>query len=246
MRIRFILFMLMMLVAVVSVAKEPHVQLNEVEVRPSKERYSKRNNPAVDLLRMIIKNSEANDPRLNHDFYSHGSYERISVGAIGVADNKESFLREFVDTTELSHRPMLNLSVKEKVSDFYFRRNPDRKREVVRLRNRNGFDELMGDADALQSIFDDMLRPVNLYSGSDITLLRQKFVNPLSGLADDFYKFYLTDTIACEQTGDSLVVLSFLPHNPETPGFNGKIYVVKGDSTQFVRRVELRLPHHIL
>lgn len=185
------------------------------------------------------------DPQLNNEFYNHDLYERMNIGIINFPIDSTGalgFLRQYVDSTELTGRPVLNLTVKEKLCDVHYRRDPRLRREVVRLRNRHGLDDMLGDAASIQTVFEELLRPVDLYEGDNITLLRQKFVSPLGRLAPDFYRFYLSDTIADRERGDSLIVLSFMPGNPVTPGFNGRIYVVKGDSTMFIRRAEMRLP----
>lgn len=221
------------------------MELQELTVRPKREKYSKKNNPAVDFLRQVMAHRNLTDPCLNNDFYNHGLYERINIGIINFPIDSAGalgFLREYVDTTELTGRPVLNLTVKEKLSDIHYRRSPKTRREVVRLRNRHGLDDLMGDAASIQTVFDDLMQPVDLYAADDIFLLRQKFVSPLGRLAPDVYRFYLTDTVADQAQGDSLIVLSFAPHNPTTPGFNGRLYVVKGDSAMFIRRAEMRLP----
>lgn len=226
-------------------SEDRHLELNELVVRPKKEKYSKKDNPAVEFVRRVMERRNLTDPRLNNDFYNHGVYERINLGVIDFPIDSAGalgFLKEYVDTTALSERPVLNLSVKEKVSDVHWRRDPLTRREVIRLRNRHGIDDLLGDAASIQTIFEDVMSPVDLYDADDITLLRQKFVSPLGRLATDFYKFYLSDTIADEAHGDSLIVLSFVPHNPTMPSFNGRIYVVKGDSTMFIRKAEMRLP----
>ncbi|MDE7336150.1 MAG: carboxypeptidase-like regulatory domain-containing protein, partial [Muribaculaceae bacterium] len=225
--------------------EDRHLELQELVVRPKKEKYSKKNNPAVEFVRKVMERRNLTDPRLNNDYYNHGLYERINVGVINFpidSGGALGFLTEYVDTTELTGRPVLNLSVKEKISDIHYRRDPQTRREVVRLRNRHGLDDLLGDAASVQTIFEEVMQPVDLYDANDIYLLRQKFVSPLGRLATDFYKFYLSDTIADSERGDSLIVLSFVPHNPTTPGFNGRLYVVKGDSTMFIRRAEMRLP----
>lgn len=231
--------------AFASAPDERYLELQEVVVRPKKEKYSKKNNPAVDFVREVMERRNMTDPRLNNEYYNHGSYERMSFGLINFkADTGGAlgFLRDFIDTTALTHRPVLNLTVKEKVSDHHYRRDPKTRREVVRLRNRHGLDDMLGDAASIQTIFEEILKPVDLYDANDITLLRQKFVSPLGRLATDFYKFYLTDTIADEAAGDSLIVLSFVPHNPSMPSFNGRLYVVKGDSARFIRKAEMRMP----
>lgn len=230
---------------VVTDAADRHVELQELTVRPKKEKYSKNNNPAVEFVRKVMERRHLADPRLNNAYYNHGVYERINIGIINFpidSGGALGFLREYVDSTELSGRPVLNLTVKEKVSDIHYRRDPQARREVVRLRNRHGLDDMLGDAASIQTVFEDLMSPVDLYEANDITLLRQKFVSPLGRLATDFYKFYLSDTIADAERGDSLIVLSFVPHNPAMPSFNGRIYVVKGDSTMFIRKAEMRLP----
>ncbi len=226
-------------------ADDRHLELQELVVRPKKEKYSKKNNPAVEFVRKVMERRNLTDPRLNNDYYNHGVYERINLGIVNFpidSGGALGFLAEYVDTTELTGRPVLNLSVKEKLSDVHYRRDPQSRREVIRLRNRHGLDDLLGDAASVQTIFEEVMQPVDLYDTDDIYLLRQKFVSPLGRVATDFYKFYLTDTIADAERGDSLIVLSFVPHNPVTPGFNGRLYVVKGDSTMFIRRAEMRLP----
>lgn len=226
-------------------SEDRHLQLKELIVRPRREKYSKKNNPAVEFVRKVMERRNMTDPRLNNEYYSHGVYERINIGIINFpvdSGGALGFLSEYVDTTELSGRPVLNLSVKEKVSDVYYRRDPKSRREVVRLRQSHGFDDKLADVASVTTIFEDVMSPVDLYDADDITLLRQKFVSPLGRLATDFYKFYLSDTIADAERGDSLVVLSFVPHNASMAGLNGRIYVVKGDSAMFIRRAEMHLP----
>ena len=62
----------------------------------------------------------------------------------------------------------------------------------------------------MQAVLDDILREVDLYD-SDIALLRNSFVSPLSSIAPDFYRFYLVDTVAVE--GHPCVVLAFYHEN---------------------------------
>ncbi|MDE5856924.1 MAG: carboxypeptidase-like regulatory domain-containing protein, partial [Muribaculaceae bacterium] len=75
---------------------------------------------------------------------------------------------------------------------------------------------------------------------NDINLLHNRFVSPLSRIAPDFYKFFLTDTVDID--GERCVELSFTPHNTAVFGFTGQVYVPEGDTTMFVRRVVMRLP----
>lgn len=50
--------------------------LNEVVVRPQKEKYSKKENPAVTFVRQVIALRKSNDPH-NHDYFQYDRYEKM-------------------------------------------------------------------------------------------------------------------------------------------------------------------------
>lgn len=219
-------------------------QLREVVVGKSK--YSKKNNPAVDFLNRLKSKANSIDP-LRNDYYSFDRYERITMGLDNFTTEGNSlvsqfpFLIEHVDTSEISGKPYLTLMVKEKNSRQNYRRKPSAQREIVDGQRSVGIDEITSHA-TIGTFIDDALPEIDLYQ-NDITLLQNRFVSPLSRVAADFYKFYLTDTITM---GDErLIVLSFYPHNHAVFGFMGHVYVPEGDSTMFIRRVEMYTPRDI-
>ena len=217
--------------------------LNEVVVHRGKQRYSKRNNPAVDFARRIREARDVNDPR-RKPLYSYSKYDRMEFGlhdfsvgdtTIGKKAGKFAFLKEYVDTTDASCIPRLPLSIKEKYSDVVYRRSPHSEKLIVRGIRQNGVDEI-ADLQNVQTMVEDVFREIDLYD-DNVNLLQNRFVSPLSAIAPDFYKFYLTDTVSL---GDMrCIVLSFAPRNPATFGFLGRIYVEKGDTSMFVRRVDM-------
>ena len=224
------------------------INLNEIVVKPGKEHYSKKNNPAVDFVERIRRNASAGDP-YQKDNYNFERYERITIALNDIADTignngglmkKFQFLNEYVDTSEVTGRPILPLSVKEKVSNIYYRRSPKTTREFVTGLRRKGLDDI-ANQDAIQTVLEDFLREIDLYS-NDVTLLTNRFVSPLSKIGPDFYKYYLTDTIVVD--GDSCAVLSFAPRNNATFGFVGKLTVPLHDPTMFIRSVSMTLSRH--
>lgn len=52
------------------------IDLGEVIVKPKKEKYSKKENPAVAFVKKVIESRESNDPR-NHDYFSYSQYEKM-------------------------------------------------------------------------------------------------------------------------------------------------------------------------
>lgn len=229
-------------------------QLEEVTVRRRKEHYSKRNNPAVDFARRIRDADSITDPR-RRDHYSFTRYERITLGLDKVdMEEKEGdgksprkpgkfdFVREHVDTSAVTGKPVLPLSVKEKVSQVIYRRDPRSEKTYLLGVKAGGVDEL-ADERSMQTLMEDMFREIDLYD-EDVNILQNRFVSPLSRIAPDFYKFYLTDTVDAPD-GGRLIELSFAPRNPASFGFTGRLYVAEGDSTMFVRKVRMNVPPSI-
>lgn len=229
------------------------IRLGEVTVRPKKEKYSKRNNPAVDFMRSIAGGGELTDPRRN-PWYNYTRYERITLALSQMSDSDAILrhfpeMRQYLDTSEVSGSRILNVSVKEKLADEHWRRNPSSHKAYVTALKRRGIDEVF-DQQSIQTLLEDVLREVDVY-GNDVNILQNRFVSPLGRLGPDFYKYYLTDTLRTvpatpgAQGADSLVVLSFVPRTSESFGFTGRFYVAAGDTTYFIRRIEMGVPSQI-
>jgi hypothetical protein len=229
-------------------------QLEEVTVKRKKEHYSKRNNPAVDFMQRIRDADSITDPR-RQPYYNFTRYERITLGLNKVelddsttADGKKhkpgkfDFIREHVDTSAVTGEVILPLMVKEKVSEVLYRRDPKSEKTYILGVRSEGVDEI-ADAQSMQTLMEDVFREVDLYK-DDVNILQNRFVSPLSKIAPDFYKFYLTDTIATPE-GERMIELSFAPRNPAAFGFTGRLYVAEGDTTMFVRRVRMNVPPSI-
>lgn len=218
-------------------------ELKEVVVRKGK--YSKRNNPAVEFARRIRRARDLTDPHRN-DFYNYSSYQRITLGlnnfdtaANSATMTRMPFLAEHIEPSEIDGKPVLFISLKEQSSDYHYRHSDNRTKNIIRGSRSNGIDEVI-DASNTETILNDLMRPVDLYD-SDINLLKNTFVSPLSPLAPDFYRFYLTDSAAVVPGSDEPhISLAFYPRNKSSFGFTGHLYVPAGDTTMFISRVEMQ------
>lgn len=225
------------------------VLLGEVIAKPKREHYSKKNNPAVAFMEKIRHTQDLNDPR-RHDNYNYNKYERITLALNNYQFNDSakrgfdkmfSFIKEYIDTSEVSGKPILNVALREKLSSVHYRRDPKGEKEYVTGLRSSGVDEML-DKQSMQTFYEDVLREVDVYD-NDIVLMQTRFVSPLSRIAPDFYKFYLSDTVFVDST--RCVELTFVPRNPSTMGFTGRFYVPVGDTTMFIKRIILRVPHDI-
>ncbi len=226
------------------------VQLDEVVVKKKGDHYSKRNNPAVALMERVRREAPDSDPD-KQPYHSYNNYDKIvlAISNFGTKDSTEgqngqstfAFLNEYVDTTSVPGNPILNISVKEKFSTVYNRSTPSSHREVINATRRVGIDEMVDQA-SMQTFLDDVLRQIDIYD-NDINILQNRFVSPLSHIAADFYKFYITDTVAA--SGGNLVELTFVPRTSSTFGFTGRFYIAVDDSSYMVKRAVMSVPANI-
>ncbi len=222
--------------------------LEEVVVKPKREKYSRKNNPAVEFVKKLIERRHVGDPK-NHDFYNYEKYEKMTFALNEFSEEQKKkwlfkkfqFIFDYVDTSEVSGKPILTVSIKEKIANNYYRRSPETEKTVVTGIKRAGIDEIFNE-ESVQMLYDDLFREIDIF-GNDITLLSNRFVSPLSNIATSFYKYYLLDTIQVD--GVKCIDLGFVPFNSESFGFTGHIYVPEGDSTYFIKKVKMNVPRDI-
>ena len=200
--------------------------LKEVVVKPKKEKYSKKNNPAVEFVKKLIERRHVGDPK-NHDFYNYEKYEKMTFALNEFSEEQKKkwlfkkfqFIFDYVDTSEVSGKPILTVSIKEKIAENYYRRSPETEKSVVTGIKRAGIDEIFSQ-ESVQMLCEDLFREIDIFR-NDITLLNNRFVSPLSNIGTSFYKYYLLDTILVD--GVKCVDLGFVPFNSESFGFTGHI-----------------------
>ena len=221
--------------------------LNEVVVKPKRERYKKKNNPAVEFVRKMIEHRDDYSPD-ERDFWQRERYEKMTF-AINNFDSvkqqkwlyrKFKFLTDYVDTSAVTGKPVLAVSNRELLATDYYRKSPHSEKQWVKARRQAGVDEMLSQQGMEQAISVTMT-DVDIYQ-NNITLFTNKFVSPLSSLGPSFYKYYLMDTLTV--AGKPCVDLTFVPFNSESFGFTGHLYVML-DSTYFVRRVVMNFPQKI-
>jgi hypothetical protein len=225
------------------------ITLDAVVIKPKREKYSRKNNPAVRFARKVIEARDRYDPRRRHAYFSYERYEQLffalndfeprKKGRKGNKPGKFDFLAEFVDTLETG-TTVLPVLEKERVESVYYRRSPRAERRVVEGSRSAGVDEIFS-RDGIQQFISESLGEVDVFQ-NDIPLLLQRFVSPLSTMGPLFYKYYLLDTLRVN--GRKCIDLGFAPFNAESLGFVGHLYVAL-DSTYFVEKLVMNVPKDI-
>ena len=220
--------------------------LSELTVKPKKEKYSKRDNPAVTLARNIIKKRDDNSPK-NKEFYSRNRHEKLNVAINNFSTEsnnhfgkKFAFLEQYMDTSQISGEPILHVSARELIATDYYNKNPERERQHIKGRRRNGIDDMFSTGE-IEALYEEVFKDVDIFE-DNISIFGNKFMSPLSKLGPTFYKYYIMDTI--DVNGEKCIDLAFTPFNVESFGFTGHIYVAT-DSTCFIKSVQMNVPHDI-
>ena len=220
--------------------------LDEVIIRPKKEKYSRKNNPAVELIRKVIASKKRTD-LAQKDFYRYNKYQKITFAKNNItADTlreswlfkKYPFFRDQVEECDVTGKNILPLSVDETVSEIVYRKKPHSEKTYIRGINSSGVNELFSTGEMLTTVLKDVFQDIDIYEDR-FRFLQYPFDSPISEAGIRFYKFYIMDTIYVER--DRCFRLSFVPNNSQDFGFTGSLYVL-ADSTYRVKQCQLNLP----
>ncbi len=219
--------------------------LSEVVVKASKGKYSRKNNPAVELMRRVIAAKKKSDFS-NHDFYQYNKYQKITLAVNDVKPSdldsgllkKHKWLVDHIEVCPYNNKLILPISVDETVTENIYRKNPKSEKNIVIGQNTRGLNDLIETGEILNVILKDVFTDVDLYD-DQIRLLRYPFTSPIGKDAVDFYRFYIEDTVKVDN--DLCYHLQFIPNNQQDFGFRGDIYIL-ADSTLHVRKCNLTIP----
>lgn len=220
------------------------IQLAEVVVKRKSEHYRRKDNPAVALMRKVIGHKNDRLPS-QLDQYSCQRYEQTMYSINNLSPKYQQSLRKrfkfidkYIDTLNITGRPILPISLDERISSLYSRRKIQEQREVLEAQFHDGVDEMLP-PEIMGLLKSNMLQEVELRE-DNIYLFNQHFLSPLSEQGITFYKYYLLDTLHTE--GQSpLIDVGFAPFVPHTYGFVGHLFV-EADSSYMVRKALLEFP----
>lgn len=220
--------------------------LEEVTVSSKrKSKYSRKNNPAVELMKKVIAARKKTDLR-SHDFYQYNNYQKIMYGLNDLkVDTLESklfqrrpWLLNQVEVSAYNNKLILPLSVEEKVTQELYRRSPHVEKTIIKGETSSGVNDLFQTGDIVNQVVADCFTDIDIYE-DNIRLFQYPFTSPIGKDAIAFYRYYITDTTMVGQ--DRCIQLDFTPNNQQDFGFRGRLFVLD-DSSYQVKRCELTIP----
>ena len=222
------------------------IMLDEVVVKPKREKYSRKNNPAVELMKKVIAHKK-NNKLSENDYYQYNKYQKITMSLNDVTPEmlekgmykKMPFLKDQIELCEETNKFILPISVDETASQKIYRKHPKSEKTIIKGMSSTGLFVLFSPGDMLSTVLKDVFTDVNIYD-NDIRLLQYPFISPISSSdAISFYKFYIMDTTFVDK--DKCFHLTFVPNNSQDFGFTGHLYVL-ADSSYTVKKCTMNLP----
>ena len=219
--------------------------LQNVTVKAKRQRYRRKNNPAVELMRRVIAAKEKSNI-LRHENVQWNQYQKITFSLDDITEKtlegavfkKHPWLAEQVEYSPYTQKNILPLNINETVTSHLYRKNPKSEKHIVMGETSQGVNQFFETGDILDVAIKDVFTDVDIYD-DHVRLLQYPFTSPIGNDAISFYRYYIADTVAVER--DSCYHLQFTPNNPQDFGFSGDLYILK-DSTLHVRKVTLRIP----
>lgn len=220
-------------------------QLKGVTVKTKRSKYSRKNNPAVELMKRVIAAKKRTD-LANHDYYQFNKYQKITFAINDIKPTeleneklkKKKWLINQIETCPYNNKLILPLSVDETVTRNIYRKDPKTEKSIIMGQSSSGVNDLIETGDILNNVLKDVFTDVDLYD-DQIRLLQYPFTSPIGKDAISFYRFYIVDTVYVDR--DRCFHLQFLPNNQQDFGFRGEIWIL-ADSTLHVKRCNLTLP----
>ena len=219
--------------------------LSGVTVRAKKEKYRRKNNPAVELLRRVMAAKKKTEI-VNHDYYQYDKYQKMTVALNDITPKdleskkfkKTAWMMNQVESCPYNGKMILPVLLDETLSRIAYRKSPHSCKTIVLGQKTEGVNKFIQTGDIMNTMLKDVFSNVDIYD-DQIRLLQARFTSPIGKDAIQFYRYYIVDTVKVDR--DSCFHLQFLPNNQQDFGFRGELWVVK-DSSLHVKRCHLALP----
>lgn len=190
--------------------------------------------PSVRLHKKIIANKPVND-REKLSAYEYELYNKIQFDLNNIGDKfkdlgvvkKIDLILEYLDSAD-NGKNYLPVIFTEGLSDFYFKKNPKQKKEVLKATRVVGIDNLQ-----LDQFLGEMYMDINIYD-NNITIVNRSFISPISSIARNYYNFLILDS----QFIDNLwcYQMSFKPKRKGDMVFQGEMWI--HDTTYAVKSIK--------
>ncbi|MBF0693911.1 MAG: carboxypeptidase-like regulatory domain-containing protein [Flavobacterium sp.] len=198
---------------------------------------SKKNNPAIDILRKIWARKRSNGLNM-FDQYQMEKYEKVEfdMNTIDSAFMKKKIFRgmEFifdqVDTSSVTGKTYLPIFINESISDVYGDNKIKKTKEVLKANKNSGFESNQ----QILSFIKDLYSDYDIYNNY-VTFFDKSFTSPLSRTGIDVYNYVLRDSSFIDNKWCYNIL--FYPRRPNELTFKGDFWV--NDTTFAIKNINM-------
>lgn len=229
---------------ILDIELQPAGQLSEVVVKTRRRgKYSNRNNPAVELIDLVLRNKDKN--RITaYDYVQYHQYEKLALSLTNKPEKlqnsrlfrKYKFVLENVDTTTLEGKSLLPIYIAEKLSERYLSKSPEKDKLIVLGEKKVNYGDFL-DNNGINQYLNRLYSDINIYD-NNITILASQFLSPIADMGPSFYRYYIRDTV--EINSIKLVKLYFTPKNPNDLIFRGTMFITL-DGNYSVQKIDMTI-----
>lgn len=218
--------------------------LKGVVVKTQKEKYSNKNNPAVELIRKVIEHKEENQVTA-FETSEYNRYEKLIASVSNMSEKlkdkkymqKYQFFLQNVDTTKFPGKSLLPVYLEESYSKIYRRKSPEMEKKVILGENKMDLGEFI-DAQGVTSYLNRLYEDINIYD-NNIDIFTNQFLSPINNIAPSFYQYFIRDTIEVDSI--KVIQLAFKPRNMADLLLRGYLYITL-DGHYAVQKVQMFIP----
>lgn len=210
-------------------------KLKEVVVYSGK--TSKKNNPALDILRKIWARKRKNGLNMFNQ-YQMEKYEKVEfdMNSIDSAFMKRKIFKgmEFifnqVDTSKITGKTYLPIFINEALSDVYGDNIKKKVKDILKANKNSGFETNQ----QIIAFIKDLYSDYDIYNNY-VTFFDKSFTSPLSRTGIDVYNYVLTDTAYIDKKLCYNIV--FYPRRKNELTFKGDFWV--NDTTWAIKNINM-------
>ncbi|SCY52578.1 DUF5686 and carboxypeptidase-like regulatory domain-containing protein [Flavobacterium caeni] len=210
-------------------------KLKEVVIYSGK--TSKKDNPALDILRKIWARKKKNGLHM-FDQYQMEKYEKVEfdMNSIDSAFMKQKifkgmeFIFDQVDTSDVTGKTYLPIFINEALSNVYGDNKLKKIKEILKANKNSGFSQNQ----QIIAFIKDLYSDYDIYNNY-LTFFDKGFTSPLSRTGIDVYNYVLTDTAYIDNKWCYNIV--FYPRRKNELTFKGDFWV--NDTTFAIKKINM-------
>ncbi|MCW3117797.1 MAG: carboxypeptidase-like regulatory protein, partial [Chitinophagaceae bacterium] len=189
------------------------------------------------MWRRIIRKKPFND-RYRFNNFSYELYNKLELDIKNLNKQKmqqvkllKNFKFIFDNTDTFDGTPVLPVYLTETLSDYYYQKNPLKRRELIKASKTIGMNN-----ESVSRMLGGMDQNVNFYNNF-IPVFDKQFISPISDNGDAYYKYRVLDSQFV--AGRRLIHMTFIPKRKGENTFEGDFWI--HDTTFAVQKMNLRL-----